>query len=233
MPETDLYMPVKSLLESMGAVVKGEVGDIDIFGLMPDGKTVAVEMKLHLNLDVIIQAVLRQKVADSVYIAVPSPKKSMLRRWHNIGTVLRRLEIGLITVKNTGAKVTFPPGGYDREAAKKRSAKKKVAIEREFSLRHGDENTGGTKGKKITVYREKCILIAETVKKYGKVAAADIALKTKNPDAETAVKRNPYGWFLRKDGYVYLTDKGKEELLQYEEKSPELICELMKEAEEV
>ena len=86
-------MPVKSLLESMGAVVKGEVGDIDIFGLMPDGRTVAVEMKLHLNLDVIIQAVLRQKVADSVYIAVPSPKKSMLRRWHNIGTVLRRLEI--------------------------------------------------------------------------------------------------------------------------------------------
>ena len=76
MPETDLYMPVKSLLESMGAVVKGEVGDIDIFGLMPDGRTVAVEMKLHLNLDVIIQAVLRQKVADSVYIAVPSPKKA-------------------------------------------------------------------------------------------------------------------------------------------------------------
>ena len=47
MAETDLYMPVKSLLESMGAVVKGEVGDIDIFGLMPDGRTVAVEMKLH------------------------------------------------------------------------------------------------------------------------------------------------------------------------------------------
>lgn len=233
MPETDLYMPVKSLLESMGASVKGEIADIDIFALMPDGKSIAVEMKLHLNLDVIVQAVLRQKVADSVYIAVPSPKKSMLRRWHNIGIVLRRLEIGLITVKKDGAKVTFPPGGYDREAARKRSAGKRESIEKEFSLRHGDLNTGGTKGKKITVYREKSILIAEIVKKCKEVTARELSVKTKNPDAEKIVKRNVYGWFLKCGDNISLSERGRDELLHYEKNNPELMCELMKEAGEV
>lgn len=227
MPETDLYLPVKNLLENMGAEVKAEVGDIDIFAVMPDGKSAAVEMKLHLNLDVIVQAVLRQKVADLVYIAVPSPNKSTLRRWHNIGTVLRRLEIGLITVKKDGAKVTFPPGGYDRAASIKRSAGKRKKIEREFSLRHGDLNTGGTNGKKITVYRERCILVAETIKRRGEITENEIE------GADRILKRNCYGWFLKKGELFSLTDKGKEELSYYEENTPELIEELMKEAEEV
>lgn len=232
MPETDLYLPVKNLLEDMGAEVKAEVGNIDILAVMPDGKSVAVEMKLHLNLDVIVQAVLRQKVADFVYIAVPGPKKSALRRWHNIGTVLRRLEIGLITVKKEGAKVTFPPGRYDRAASIRRSRDKRKKIEQEFSLRHGDMNTGGTNGKKITVYREKCILIAETIKRRGKMPEKEITSLLNEPEAGKIVRRNCYGWFIKNEGGFSLTDKGEKELSYYEKHTPELIGELMREAEE-
>ena len=77
MPETDLYMPVKTLFENMGYSVKAEVLDADVLAVK-DGETVAIELKLSLNLDVIVQAALRQKVADKVYIAVPPAKRAAL-----------------------------------------------------------------------------------------------------------------------------------------------------------
>ena len=62
MPETDLYSPVKKLLTEMGYSVKAEIMDADVFGVKGE-ETIAVELKLSLNLDVIVQAALRQKVA--------------------------------------------------------------------------------------------------------------------------------------------------------------------------
>lgn len=226
MPETELYMPVKKLLEDMGATVRAEVGDCDVYAVMPSGETVAVEMKLHLNLDVIVQAVLRQNVTDKVYIAVPGPKKNALRRWHNIGIVLRRLEIGLITVKKDGAKITFPPKEYDLKAAKSRHKTKSEGLKKEFSQRHGDLNVGGTKGKTVTVYRESCVLMAALAEKYGSIALSDIGDMTKNPKAAQAVKRNFYGWFENDGERFCLSEKGKKETEEYADLKDELMKEM-------
>lgn len=227
MLETELYAPVKALFEEMGASVRAEVGDCDVYAVMPNGETIAAELKLHLNLDVIVQAVQRQNVADKVYIAVPGPKKSGLRKWHNIGTVLRRLEIGLITVKEDGARVTFPPKEYDRAAAKSRNRKKREKLDEEFSLRHGDLNTGGTNGKTVTVYRERCVLIASLAKKYKKIALCDIADISGYPKAKDAVMRNYYGWFENDGNDFRLSKKGKKDIEEYKE----LASELLREAE--
>lgn len=227
MPETELYAPVKKLLESMGYSVKAEVGDCDAFGVLPDGSTAAVEMKLRLNLDVIIQAVDRQKIADRVYIAVPSPKKSTLKRWNSIGIVIRRLGIGLITVKKDGAKITFEPGEYDMKAAEARSKGKRKKLEAEFLQRHGDQNTGGTNGKTVTVYRENAILIAALAEKYGSIALSDIGKMAGVAKAGDIVKRNYYGWFKAEDDVLCLTELGKSELSEYRE----LADKMLKEAE--
>ena len=48
--ETDLYGPVKQLLEGQGYVVKGEVGPLDVMAVRGDESPVAVELKLSLSL---------------------------------------------------------------------------------------------------------------------------------------------------------------------------------------
>ncbi len=227
MPETELYEPVKKLLEEEGYNVKGEVGDCDVYAVSPDGKTLAAELKLRLNLDVLVQAAQRQKLADSVYIAVPSPKRSSLKRWQNICHLLRRLEIGLITVKPEGAKITFEAKAFDRAAAYRRSKKTREKIEEEFSLRHGDLNVGGTKGKTVTLYRERAVLLAALSDKYGRIRILDAPYMTGNPKASSIIKNNYYGWFENDKKHFWLTDKGKEELLSYSE----LAKQLLKEAE--
>ncbi len=227
MQETELYAPVKELLENMGYSVKAEVGDCDAFGVLPDGSTAAVEMKLRLNLDVIIQAVDRQKLADKVYIAVPSPKKSTLKRWNSIGIVIRRLGIGLITVKERGAKITFEPREYDMKAAEARNKGRRKRLETEFLQRHGDQNTGGTNGKTVTVYRENAILIAALAEKYGSIAFSDIGKMAGIAKARDIVNRNYYGWFKAEDDEFGLTDRGKSELSEYRE----LADKMLKEAE--
>ncbi len=225
MPETDLYLPVKALFESLGYEVKAEVGDFDVL-CVKDGESVGIELKLRLNLDVLVQAALRQKLCDKVYIAVPSPKRAELKKRQNISHVLRRLEIGLITVKPDGAKITFPPKEMDLEAAKHRSKKAKEKLMAEFSGRHGDNNIGGTNGKITTLYKERAILIGAMAEKYGEIKLSDIPHMTENPKAKGIIDNNYYGWFLKNNDSFSLTEKGRKELSEYEKLKKILLSEI-------
>ena len=92
--ETDLYDPVRKHLEHLGFTVNGEVLHCDVTAIKDD-LLVVVELKKNLNLEVILQAVQRQKAADLVYIAVFKKGRELLtKRWKNICHLLRRLELG-------------------------------------------------------------------------------------------------------------------------------------------
>jgi hypothetical protein len=54
-----LYRPVKTSLEGLGFVVKGEIGGCDLFALRGDGPPVVVigELKLTFNLELVLQGV--------------------------------------------------------------------------------------------------------------------------------------------------------------------------------
>ena len=69
--ETQLYAPVKALLEGQGYEVKGEVGCADVVAVNHDGDTVIVELKKGFSLSLFHQAVERQRITDAVYVAVP------------------------------------------------------------------------------------------------------------------------------------------------------------------
>ena len=69
MAEEDLYEPIKLFLEAQGYEVKGEIGACDIVAVRDDETPVVVELKERLTLALVLQAVDRLSVSDTVYIA--------------------------------------------------------------------------------------------------------------------------------------------------------------------
>ncbi len=218
--EEDLYGPVRDYLQGFGYEVRGEVKDCDIVAVKGEVLLV-VEMKRTLNLDVILQGVLRQRIADLVYIAVPKKNKAMsTKRWKDTCYLLKRLQLGLLLVSLRGETAIVEEALIPYPLNKKSSSRKKKATLKEFHGRHGDFNKGGSTGKKIvTEYREKAIHIATLLKKHGALSIKE--LKTMGTDAKKTnriLQNNHYGWFHRVQRGVYrLNDKGISELNDFKE----------------
>ncbi|MEM8656982.1 MAG: hypothetical protein AAGF22_02705, partial [Pseudomonadota bacterium] len=69
--ETDLYAPIKALLEAQGYEVKAEVGAADVVACRAGEDPVIVELKTGFNLSLVHQAIARQGITDVVYVAIP------------------------------------------------------------------------------------------------------------------------------------------------------------------
>lgn len=221
--EEDFYIPIRNHLTGLGYTVRSEVSHCDV-AAVKDDELVIVEMKKSLNLEVIIQAVLRQRMADKVYIAVPKPGRGILtKRWKNICHLLRRLEIGLIlvsSVREDSVDVQFEPGVFDRNTSIRLGKRKRGRLVYEFNERHGDYNTGGSTGKKlVTAYREKSIHIACCLEKYGELSPKQLRLLgTDDKKTLDILGDNHYGWFERVSRGIYrLTEKGKQEIYNFSE----------------
>lgn len=222
--EQDLYVPIKDYLTKEGYTVKGEVKNCDIMAVRSD-ELLIVEMKKTLNLDVILQAAIRQRLSDKVYIAVPKKGKLLYtKRWKDICYLLRRLELGLFLVSVRGdsyfVEEAITPKPFSRELSVKKSTRKKREVLKEFSNRHGDYNIGGCTGKKlVTAYREQAIHIAALIGKYGNLSAKRLKeLGTDKDKTSKILQDNHYGWFDKVERGIYtLSEKGKIELNEYQE----------------
>jgi hypothetical protein len=81
----------------------------------------------------------------------------------------------------------------------------------EFNNRKNNLNVGGTKGQTLTLYREKAILIAQTLK-LGILSPKSIKQITKVEETASILQKNYYGWFKRVSrGQYELTEKGRSE----------------------
>ncbi len=116
MKESDLYLPVKAFLEAQGYVVKAEIGPADVMAIREGDPPVIVELKTALNLNLILQGVARQALFADVYLAVPQPTK-WTHRYRDLIALLRRLGLGLLTVKGTGSRRTSTPAPTSPAAA--------------------------------------------------------------------------------------------------------------------
>src|SRR5690625_667670 len=93
--EADLYEPVQHYFQSLGYRVQAEVNDCDVVALKDDS-LIIIELKLNLNITLLMQAANRQKLTPDVYIAIPRPKSSLRRRrWRDLVHLIRRVEFGL------------------------------------------------------------------------------------------------------------------------------------------
>lgn len=209
MYETDLFPPIKKHLEASGYTVRAEVRDCDITAFKDD-ELIIIELKLNVNIPLLIQATDRQRITDSVYVAIPRPSnRTQKKRWKGVKHILRRLEIGLIfvDVELDTVETVFHPIEFQRKKFKKR---RKVLLE-EASQRKENLNIGGSSKRKIvTVYRQNAIRIAAYLQQLGPSKPKDLRKLGTGDKTLSILGKNFYGWFQRVDRGVYeLTAKGK------------------------
>lgn len=221
--ETDLYEPIREYLEELGYEVQGEVKGCDLAAVMGDD-LIVVEMKTSFNLKLLSQAVKRQRVTDSVYVAIPYPKGGKrTAAWRDMCILLRRLEIGLITVdlaKDGGrVEVHFHPHTFDRLKSLRANKRVRYSIIKEAEGRSGHYNTGGaSRTKIITAYREQAVHIACCMMKYGNMSPAQLRKMGTSPKTPNILRDNYYGWFTRVSRGIYkLEDSAREFLEEYPE----------------
>ncbi|BCR36647.1 DUF2161 family putative PD-(D/E)XK-type phosphodiesterase [Mariniplasma anaerobium] len=203
MKETDLYLPVKTLLISQGFKVKAEIKDIDILGAKDDFLC-AVELKTKLSIKLIYQAIDRQKIVDQVYIAIPrSSIKMRSAAYKNLVYLLKRLEIGLIFVDDDVAQVVLEASIYNMEKSRARYKKRKQQTLKEFNLRKYSKNTGGTRDKRITRYKEQVIDIAIYLINHESASPKEIKEDTQILKTSSILQKNYDGYFERVSRGIY------------------------------
>lgn len=203
MRETELYSPIKTLLESQGYTVKGEVGALDVMGVRGDEDPVVVELKTGFSLSLFHQAIARQAITDVVYVAVPHKRSKASRSALKRNTQLcRRLGLGLILVRvaDGHTQVVCDPGPYSPRKNKKRKAR----LLREFARMQGDPNTGGsTRQNLMTAYKSDALRCQAYLAEHGPSKAKDVAKGAEVPTARNILADNHYGWFVRVSRGVY------------------------------
>lgn len=198
------------MFESMGYKVNAEVKDCDVTAVK-DGELIITELKRSLSVNLLAQALDRQKTGAAVYIAVPKPKRYSPKTFCDTLYVIKKLELGLIFVN---LRDEFSYAEIIREPREfvpvRTNYKKKKAIIREIDGRTIDTNTGGVRCRKIaTAFTEKCINIACILKERGPSSPKELRELGADENCAAILRRNSYGWFDRLDRGLYaLSEKG-------------------------
>ena len=208
--ESDLYAPVKALLEGQGYSVKGEVRGCDVVGVRGREPPVIVELKRAFGLSLVLQGVDRLALSDTVYLAVGAWPNNM----RNVRKLCRRLGLGLIVVVKERADVVLDPAPY----APRKNKKKAGRLLGEHARRVGDPNRGGssTRVPLMTAYRQAALRCAASLAVNGPMKVAVLRLSCDAPNAAAILRDDVYGWFERVERGVYaLTPKGRRGLELY------------------
>jgi len=221
--ETELYAPVKAMLEGQGYEVKGEIGAADVVAVRDSEDPVVVELKTGFSLSLFHQGIERQAISDAVYLAVPRGRgKAFRKSLENNKALCRRLGLGLITVrmKDGFVEIHIDPAPY----RPRQSKAKKARLLKEFSRRVGDPNMGGaTRGGLVTAYRQDALRCVKVLHEGGPTKAAEVARLTNVKTARRLMADDHYGWFERVERGIYaLTPKGRSAAADYRMEIEEL-----------
>jgi len=217
--ETDLYAPIKAYLEGQGYAVKAEVDGCDVVARRGDEPPVIVELKLALNLGLILQAIDRQKASDAVYIAVPGDRRTksrtlLQRSYRDVLRLLKLLGLGLMVVsfreRTTKVDVPVDPAPY----RPRKSPRKRRRLLREFELLRADYNVGGSRGARVTAYRQDAIACARYLHAEGVRRPVEIRKATGIARAGQIIYDNHYGWFEHLGPGEYQVSEGGVAALQ-------------------
>jgi hypothetical protein len=206
--ETDLYAPIKRMLEGQGYAVKGEIGAVDVVAVRGDEEPLIVELKTGFSLSLFHQAIARQVITDAVYIAVPRAGKMFAKALADNKSLCRRLGLGLIIVRLEDGFVEIHA---DPEPYRPRQSKvRKARLLREFARRVGDPNNGGaTRRGLVTAYRQDALKCLCVLSNEGPLKASQIAKLSGVARARPIMADDHYGWFERVATGIYgLTPKG-------------------------
>lgn len=220
MRETELYSPLKGYFESRGYSVCGEVNDCDL-AAQKDGEIVIVELKTSLTVKLLSQANERQTRAETVYLAVPKPRRKTTRgQKRELCSLLERLGLGLLYVDTITQTVSCAVPARPEHNTRYRSKRKQTALRRELAGRSLDGNQGGITGTRLmTAYREAAVHIAWVLSQRDVLTTRELrALGCSAERTARICRDNYYGWFEKTAKATYcLTERGKNALLDYGE----------------
>lgn len=216
MKESDLYLPLKKYLEKQGYEVKAEVKNCDVVAIKKhnvgeeEPPPTIIELKLSLNLEVILQAVDRLLLSPIVYIGVPDSCAVLRKKRKRVIKLLKMLGMGLIAInpKRKTVQLLADPTSYKPRQSKPRQQ----WLISEFAARTGDPNLGGASSKagRVTAYKQQAIEIAKYLNKHGASKASVIAKELEIPKTRAIVYDNYYGWFQNVSRGIYdLSELGK------------------------
>jgi len=209
--ESDLYAPVKALLEGQGYVVKGEVRGCDVVAVRGQEPPVIVELKRAFGLSLVLQGVDRLAISDRVYLAVGQWPKQM----KNVKKLCRRLGLGLLVAAGTRADVVLDPAPYRPRLDKRKTGR----LLGEHQRRVGDPNRGGstTKVPMMTAYRQEALRCAELLANNGPMKVAALRAAADVPRAASILQSDYYGWFERVERGLYaITPAGRRGLEMFQ-----------------
>ena len=210
--ESDLYAPVKALLEGQGYSVKGEVKGCDVVAVRGAEPPVVVELKRAFGISLVLQGVNRLTITDNVYLAVGAFPNNI----RTVRKLCRRLGLGLIVVVKGRADVLLDPAP---PPLRPRKDKRKLGrLLGEHARRVGDPTLGGssTRVPMMTAYRQEALRCAGFLAANGPMKVAAIRLAADAPKAAAILAADYYGWFERTERGIYaLTPKGREGLQQH------------------
>jgi len=216
--ESDLYLPIKHFLNNLGYEVKGEIKQCDIVAKKGD-EIIIIELKLTLNITLLLQSIDRFTLADIVYIAIPKQSPMFKNKSKQVKKLIARLGLGLIVVdiqeKHQYVEIINDP----KEYIPRKNKRKQSALLKEFNLREGDTQKGGSTTKKagLTAYRQRCIRVAEYLSKTDTASGAEIKKAIDELQATQFLHSNYYNWFDKIDRGIYkLSEKGKTELPEWQ-----------------
>ena len=218
--ENELYLPIKNFLNNLGYEVKGEIKECDIVA-KKDDLLIVIELKLNLNITLLLQAVERFTLADTVYIAIPKQCSILKKQSKQVKILIACLGLGLIVVdiqkEQQYVEVINDPKDYTPSKNRRRQ---KVLL-KEFSNRQGDTQKGGSTRKQagLTAYLQRCIRVAQYLSQQTTAKGAEIKKAINEPQATSMLNQNYYNWFNIVERGVYeISEHGRNELPEWLEK---------------
>lgn len=218
MNESDLFSPLKEYLEHQGYSVHSEVKNCDIVARKGEELTI-LELKKSISLKLVVQAVKRKEITESVYIAVPLIKgKGYPPNYSGLKLLLRRLEVGLIFVRflptKTKIEIAFHPVPFSERNAKN----KRRSIIREIDGRYAEFNKAGepSTDDKIYAYKQESLLIASFLLRDGALSPKRLRELGSSENTQAILSKNVYGWYEKIERGIYkLHSAGKKALKRY------------------
>jgi len=218
MNESDLFPPLKEYLEHQGYSVHSEVKNCDIVARKGEELTI-LELKKIISLKLVVQAVKRKEITESVYIAVPLTKgKGYPPNYSGLKLLLRRLEVGLIFVRflqtKTKIEIAFHPVPFSERNAKS----KKRRIIREIDGRYAEFNLAGepSTDDKIYAYKQESLLIASFLQRAGSLSPKQLRELGSSDNTQQILSKNVYGWYAKVERGIYtLHPAGERALMRY------------------
>jgi len=206
--ESDLYAPVKEMLTNLNFTVKGEVKGCDIAAINEEEELWIVELKRHLSIDLLYQAMDRQSITPNVFVAIPRPQKSDGKGQK----ILKKLELGLIYVTIDSPIVRAEVVLFPSHSKPSKLSKKAKSLKKEIAGRRGDTPGGSNRMPIVTAYRERCIMVACFLSLTETMSLKELR-NFGCEDAGNVIRSGHYGWFVRvRRGQYTLSEIGKKYL---------------------